>query len=59
MSFAKSHTLASFDDTVTSIISKSGVTCSQERLLDGKKVPIELPKEIPKVVVMGKTIKYY
>lgn len=46
--------MASFDDTVTSISSTPGTNCSQERLIDGKKIAVEPPKEVPKVVLLGK-----
>ncbi|BES94582.1 Hypothetical protein domain [Nesidiocoris tenuis] len=49
VSFARSHTMQSFDDTVSFGSGSCITSCSQERLIDGKK-----SSESPKVVVMEK-----
>ena len=53
MSFAKSHTLASLDDTVTNM-NTTGMNCTHERLLDNKKIPVERHRDVSTVVLMGK-----
>ncbi|KAK9507194.1 hypothetical protein O3M35_007102 [Rhynocoris fuscipes] len=49
VSFARSHTMQSFDDTVSFGSGSCITSCSQERLIDGKK-----STETPKVIVMEK-----
>ncbi|XP_024084743.1 uncharacterized protein LOC106669477 isoform X2 [Cimex lectularius] len=49
VSFARSHTMQSFDDTVSFGSGSCITSCSQERLIDGKK-----SSEMPKVIVLEK-----
>nr|XP_024215426.1 uncharacterized protein LOC106687268 [Halyomorpha halys] len=49
VSFARSHTMQSFEDTVSFGSGSCITSCSQERLIDGKKIP-----DTPKVIVMEK-----
>ncbi|KAF6211222.1 hypothetical protein GE061_014338 [Apolygus lucorum] len=49
VSFARSHTMQSFDDTQSFGSGSCITSCSQERLIDGKK-----SSESPKVIVMEK-----
>lgn len=51
VSFARSPTLTSFEDLSSTAITNN-TTCSQERLIDCKK--LDSPKDSPKTIVSGK-----